>query len=315
MTSSEVATTGPTGLANPEDFEGSTGLEDIDRSDIAIPRLRILHKEGLFENAQTKQQFEVLDAIVLGLVKQRIMWDATVEDDDVPQCKSPDFTHGFPNTRDDIEKRLRFPWGKSNFDKDDLRVLATPEYNSNGHGVLPCGNCVFQLWDKGDWKRPPCNEQHTYPLLVVQGKGTDDEDYYPALLTVQRSSIKNSRNYVGGFKARNTPMYTVYTQITLEQQSKGTNKYSVPVFKQGEGTPREDWRQFAVQMRSIREFVRQPPRALQSEDDDESTMEASSSEESTPAPSSPKSPTATPKSKVPSPAEPETSGEDDDLPF
>ena len=90
-------------LANPDDF-GDVGLEDVGVGDVIIPRLRIVHDEAVFENNLTKDRYETLDVILLGLAKQRIMWDDEVGEGDKPMCKSPDFEHGFPLVRDDIPK-------------------------------------------------------------------------------------------------------------------------------------------------------------------------------------------------------------------
>jgi hypothetical protein len=323
MTSTDVATTSSGTVATPDEEVYSSGLEDIERSDMRIPRIRIIHSDGVFEI--NEQRFDTLDCIILGLIKQRIMWDDEVRDDDVPQCKSPDFEHGFPNMRPEVPARLQFPWKKSNFDSSAARPIHTPEYDSNGHPVLPCANCIFQEWNKGDWKTPPCSEQHTYPLLYPVGQGTEDEDWLPALFTVQRSAIQNSRKYLNLFGPTNKPMFTVHTRITLDHRSRGTNKFAVPVFKKGEATPREDWPSFGGHMRQIRNFVRQAPRAWQRDDEDESTLEASAPEETAPATtgddpwsSSPKSPSKPAAAVAAAPAtadEPVAADDDNDLPF
>jgi hypothetical protein len=72
-------------------------------------------------------------------------------------------------------------------------------------------------------------------------------------------------------------MFTVFTEISLIGQSRGSVKYSVPVFKRGSETPSNMWKEYAERMRAIRKFVRQAPRPL-GEDEDV----APSSNENTP---------------------------------
>lgn len=268
-----VTTTGG-GAVEPYDPSqfGDVGLEDISASDVAIPRLRIKHDEGVFEDSLSKSTFPRLQAVLLGLVKQRIYWHADVDDGDKPLCKSTNFDYGFPNQRDDVAADKRFPWAKSNFEPSQAQPIeieksaAYPQgWSSNGLPVLPCAQCVFKEWPKsGEKGGPPCAEQHTYPLLYTPDEG---ESWQPALLTLQKTGIKPSRSYLSYFAQSKQPMFTSYTELTLTQQSRGSVKYSVPNLRRLEQTPREQWAEFADQYRNIREFVRSAPRAADEEGD------------------------------------------------
>lgn len=267
-------------LAIPEEFN-NIGLEDVGATDVVIPRLQINHIDGTFKNNLTKDEFPVLNAIVLGLVKQRIMWPDKVDDGDKPMCKSPDFEHGFPNL--DTEKTTaekRFPAEKSNFNLVDFPA----ENGLNGLVTLPCQSCIFSQWDKGDWKQPPCSEQHTYPLLYtmdpVEAIQAGEASYMPALFTTQRTGIKPSRQFISSFAQSKTPMFTVHTAITLDINRKGTVVYSVPVFKRGVQTDRSSWGEYGAQMRTIREFIRTPPRNY--EEDEDSVTVPSNNENTAP---------------------------------
>jgi hypothetical protein len=118
---------------DPAEF-GNVGMEDVGATDLVIPRLQIVHKEGVFRDNLSKSEYSTLQVILLGLVKQRIMWDEDVEEGDRPQCKSPDFNMGFPQMREDIPKAKQFPWDMSNFSKADF----PPEAGVNGLRTLPC---------------------------------------------------------------------------------------------------------------------------------------------------------------------------------
>lgn len=269
-----VATSGGSSAVEPYDPRqfGDVGLEDISAADVAIPRLRIKHDSGEFEDSLSKAVYPKLTAVLLGLVKQRIYWHADVDDGDKPLCKSPNFDYGFPNQRDDVPADKRFPWAKSNFEPGQAQPVeldasgAYPHgWSSNGMPVLPCAQCVFKEWPKnGEKGGPPCAEQHTYPLLYTPDEG---ESWQPALLTLQKTGIKPSRSYLSYFAQSKQPMFTSYTELTLTQQSRGSVKYSVPNLRRLDQTPREQWGEFADQYRNIRDFVRSAPRAADEDGD------------------------------------------------
>ena len=259
-TGSEVATW---------DSGDDIGLEDVNVGDVVLPRLSIVHDEAVFQDNQSKQQFDELEVIILGLVKQRIMWDSTVDEGDKPQCKSPDAEHGFPNTNPDAPKDKRFPWDESNFNPANF----SPDPERNDLIVLPCNSCVFAQWTKENGKSVPprCSEQHTYPLLYNSTPGAlpEDQIWQPALISFQRTGIKPSRQYLSGFAQAKRPMFTVHTTISLTPMKRGTVKYAVPVFKKGDSTDRDSWDEFANQYRQIREFIRSAPRNTADEESTE----------------------------------------------
>jgi hypothetical protein len=323
-----VATPGDSSVTryDPNEFGADTGLEDIAASDLMIPRLRIEHAEGTFKDSLSNISYGTLKIVLFGLVKQRVMWDSDVDEGDMPLCKSPDFEHGFPNMNPDIKKDKQFPWAKSNFSPSDARVIelapgeskAHPNgWSSNGMPVLTCSACIFAQWDKGDWKVPPCSEQHTYPLLYsTDGSPSPNEGQWsPALLTVQKTGIKPSRQYIGSFAAAGNPMFTVYTELGLTLQSRGSVRYSVPTFKKLEPTDRNDWADFAARQRQIRAFIRSAPRRM---DDDAAPTPAAPTDNENRAPGTvPATPAATPaESKAPTQPTPAAPvDDDDDMPF
>lgn len=306
------------GAVAPYSDDEVVGLEDVGFGDVVIPRLQIVHDSAIFRDNLSKAEYPELDVILLGLVKQRIFWHEDVDEGDKPMCKSPDHEHGFPNVSDETPKDKRFPWAKSNFDPSDFE----PDPEFNNLLTLPCQSCIFKEWDKGDWKVPPCTEQHTYPLLYNSSPDDPDGVWTPALLTVQKTGIKPSRQYISSFAQSKTPMFTVRTTIKLTQASRGSVKYSVPSFRKGEGTDRDAWGEYADQFRTIRSFIRQAPRRPDA-DEDAAYAEASSNENTgpaSPAPAAAASPAAPEKPATAAPATPPAPataapGGDDDLPF
>lgn len=243
-----------------EDMSG-LGLEDASISDIVIPRLRILHKKGMIADNLSSTEYPRLRVILLGLVKQRIMWHEDVEDEDRPQCKSPNFEQGFPNVDEDTLKKKRFPWDVSNFSADDFPASS----GVNGLVTLPCAQCKFKEW--GQDKKPPlCSEQHTYPLLYDTAQEGEEESWVPALFTVQKTGIKPSRNYLSAFVQSKKPMFTAVTELTFSQHSRGSVEYSVPIFKRIGNTEPELWEEYANTFRTIRDFAKQAPRSKDSDD-------------------------------------------------
>lgn len=292
---------------NFTDDDMNVGFEDIDTSDMSIPRLRIVGDRAVFVDSLSGQEYSELNAVFLGLVKQRIMWDDDVEDNEKPLCKSPDFENGFPNVDPKTPVDKQFPWSTSNFNKptDDVQP------------VLHCASCVFKEWDKTKWKTPPCSEQHTYVLMYEAEPGA----MVPALFTTQRSGMKGSKAYVSSFMRTKTPMFTVHTTVTLDPQRRGSVNYAVPVYKRGAPTDENSWAEYAMNYRGIRDMIRQPPRAPESNSTVSSTAVETKEYETVTAAESPRANTPKEESKPAStqmPAStptPVADDDSDDLPF
>lgn len=234
--------------ALPDDMKG-VGLEDIDESDLTTPRLKILHQEGLFEHPQSNQRWESFDCVLLGMIKQRTLWPPTLgEEGDPPLCRSFDFKTGYSN--DEV-----FPWEESGFD---------PPADDNKSDPLPCADCNLKQWDTHPLtKNPWCNEQHVYPLLIID----EEDDYIPVILTLSKTGIKPSRAYLNPFFNSGRPLFTVVTNLSLSVDRKGGNKFSVPVFKRVGPTDRVEWDNWAAQYRRIKAFLN-TPRAANVEDEE-----------------------------------------------
>lgn len=245
-----------------------TGLGDLDASDFVIPRLQIEHKEGKFKDNLSNEEFQSLDLVILGLVKQRIMWAPTIETGDKPLCKSPNFDLGFPNLSGVRGKS--FPFDRSNFTPETVQIspsIGGVQLDTNGHGVLPCASCKFKEWETHpNGKVPWCSEQHTLPVMYREA-GTDKE-WVTALLTLQKTGITPSKRYLTSFARSKTPAYTAITRVTLTMMSRGDTVYSVPGFQRIGDTDRQDWPEYAESYKSIRDFVRSAPRAADGDDDD-----------------------------------------------
>lgn len=258
------------GSANPWGDLGDVGLEDVGAGDIRMPRIQIDHEKAVFRNTTTNEEFAELDCVVLGLVKQRIMWDSQVDDGDKPQCKSPNFEIGYPQMREDIPARKQFPWDKSNFNKADM----TPD--QDGLIALPCGACNLKEWGK-DRERPPCSEQYTFAIYYV---GTGGE-MVPAILSFQKSGIKAAKTYAGTFGARRQPMFTVWTKMTLTPESRGKTRYAVPTLARGGASDQSEWMGYGEAYRSVREYLHAKPRVADDQQNSGSTKPVASAVKAT----------------------------------
>lgn len=230
-----------------EQYEGD-GLEDMDDSDIVIPRLTLDHKKGLFRDNMTNAEYPSLECIILGLVKQRVLWDATVEEGEKkPMCKSTNHIQGFPLLKGQDKT---FPWALSKLNQEDYPP------NSIGQVVVPCQDCFLKEWTSApNGKNPYCSEQYTLAVMYNQG----DDTWTPALLTFQKSGVKSTKTYLGDFKRKQEPAYTAVTTISLNENHRGNVDYCTPVFKKGAATPKANYAGFSQSFGSIRSFVRQPP--------------------------------------------------------
>ena len=222
-------------------YDGTmTGLEDFGTEDMVMPRLGIEHTEGKLVDNLTGEKFDKLQVVMLGLIKQRILWDTEVNEGDHPLCKSFNHTEGLPSDK--------FPWDASGFDKD------------KAGDALPCASCNLKEWGSHPQRETPwCSEQHTFPVLM--NIGSDDEPNFaaPAIFTVQRSGIKPSKTYLTSFSRSKTPLFTVVTEISLNMQKRGSVTYSVPRFAKVADTEQAEWDEFAQHYLQIRDFVTTPP--------------------------------------------------------
>lgn len=282
---------------------GNVGLEDIGAGDISMPRISILHDEGLFKDSATGEKFgPSARFVMLGLVKQRIMWDTEVDNGDHPQCKSPDFKVGFPQMRTDIPARKQFPWAKSNFNPADYQP------GEDGLIRLPCDSCVFKEWGK-DKEKPPCSEQLTFACYYENSSG----DLMPGLISFQRASIKAARVYAGTFAAAKRPLFTAWTTVELHLNSRGKVTYSTPTFSKGENTDPSQWNSWGETTTQMREWLQQAPTVRSDEDDADKKPRNTPASAKAATVIEPDDPWATASSPAAGAAT--TAQDDDDLPF
>jgi hypothetical protein len=227
-----------------------TGLDDLTPADLVVPRLRIKHKDGVFEDSATGEQIPKLVCVILGLVRQRTLFHHNVEDDDLPMCKSPDYQIGYPNLNP-AKSTKAFPWELAQLNPADF----PPQ--EDGTTMLPCENCNLKTWGThplGD--KPYCAEQHTLPLYYAPSiEQLRAGEFAAALISLQKTSIPPSKRYLGTFKQKGVGAYTAITEISLNQQRRGQTDFCVPIFKRLGDTDPENWPEYSEHYAGIRAFL------------------------------------------------------------
>lgn len=247
--SKEVATTGGASSALDE-FRAAMGggalpgLEDVRQEDLTIPVVQIDHQAGKFVDKLTGEQFDTLDNVVmLGMFKSRIMWppqQSAPGQKPQPLCRSREATQGVPGEA--------FPWADFAKGRDK-----NPDWSPEAVGAerIACVSCYFAQWGS-DPKTdgPRCTLQYVVPLL-----GNADSDHrLRGLLTLQRTGIKPTNDYISGFIRDGLPLFMHYTTIGLNVGRNGTVQFAKPKFSRGEATPADValWRSWSKQFDEIK---------------------------------------------------------------
>lgn len=245
-----------------------TGLDDLEPSR-RIPRLRLVHKKGVFLDTETNQEFPFIEGVPLGLVRQRVMWNRNVNEGDKPLCKSNDGKIGYPNI--DGPAHCDFPWDRSGTTREaaTLDEFARP--------TLSCESCAFAQWGPpapGSKKSTPpaCSERYTIPLLYATEAG--QQPNRAGVVSFQRSGIAPLKAYMSVFKTQKKPLFAAVMQLNLQIHSRGTVDYSVPYVRQAGPTSASDWPQFAEEFRRIREILQAPPMPPREEEGQKATQPA-----------------------------------------
>lgn len=261
MTSTELAKNGNQEIELPGDmpWDMDDSLDELKQSEIPTPRLRVVGKECVFENADTSEKYESLDVVILGLVRMRNMWGETVEEGSQPMCRSLDAKVGYPNVDDEVPVKKQFPWHRSGFDRKQLPMIGLQP-------VAPCDKCPFEKWDNENNKPSACAEQLVLPVYYRD----KFDNWSPAILTFQRSGHRATARYLGAIKAAKRASFMYYTTITLEPHQNGDVDYATPKYSRGEmteaGEPVEidgkmvpsQWAEYHETFTQIKEFLRRP---------------------------------------------------------
>lgn len=153
------------------------GLEEVLPEDLTIPRLKLDHDRGCLIDDSTNEEFEELEAVLLGIKKSRSMFPPFkpgVRSN--PLCQSLDFY-----------------------------------YSTSGDSCFICKNNQWSYSEDLDKPTPPkCVEQWTFPLFI------NGDSKRPALLSVKRTSLSPAKKYVTQFVNKKEPLFSAVTLLSTE---------------------------------------------------------------------------------------------------
>ena len=274
-----------TSLAPWEAPDAAGTLDELHDDEIPTPRIVVDGKTCQFVNSDTSERYDDLEVIILGLVRNRVMWDrnATPRDGMTPLCRSNDAVTGRPNISDDIPVKEQFPWKKSNFTRSELPV----EPNTD-QPLAPCKDCVFAEWGN-DNERPPCDERLTLPVFYKDSFGK----WATGILTFKGAGFRATTRYLGAIKARKQQSFMFRTKITLEPQRSGEVDYATPKFERlGLSDPgmverdgkkiAQNWIDSFNAFEQIKDFLRRAPRVAEDRYEDEAYQASKPTEDQTP---------------------------------
>lgn len=233
-----------TGLAVPTD--DVDGLEDLEEGDLTIPRVTIDHPGGQFVDSQTNERFDEFDAIMLGLVKQKVLWPPEPgAEGEGPMCRAVDNAIGVPDPTKWVAK----------FNGVTAVTVSGFTFEEVEAGNLPCANCGLKEWDSHPNNGTPwCNEQYTFAIIRLMEDGTQ----IPALISFQKTGLKACKSYVSGFRQARRPLYTAVTRLTAVHQKKGTVEFVTPSFAKVADSDPSEHPHYSQSLAQIRTFITTP---------------------------------------------------------
>lgn len=249
--------------ANRGESDLPDGLEDTDASDLTTPIYRINHEKGVFVNGLTNEEMPSFDVILLGRIKQRILWPMEVGGEgEAPMCRSYDFARGIPRPETWVQPQKNNP------------ALTAVKVSGWGYGQvedaaldnkgLACAQCSLKDW--GEDRTPPwCNEQWTFPFLSLD---EDGQPLSPGVISFQRTGLKPCKSYVSGFVQAKSALYTVVTRLTAVLQQRGSVKWVTPSFQRLRDSDPTQWNEYSTALHQIKDFLTTPRTFTESEDPD-----------------------------------------------
>ena len=192
------------------------GTEALERSDMVLPRLRLVQSQstfteadpGLLYNSLTGEAKPQVRAVVLKVGKARVMWPEAFQRDQDPLCASND--------------------------------AVVPREEFIGAYAERCEACPMAEWQED--APPPCSFGYTY---LVADRDADD---LPAILTATRTSLKPA-------KAANTLIraFGVKREIVISSQQvvNDRGKFFTLTFKLGAEIEPENVARYAAMSQAL----------------------------------------------------------------
>jgi len=181
------------------------GFEEFDRSDLVIPRYKIV--QGTTRGLENRD-------------KKIGQWYSTLDGEARPEM--------------DIVV-LRYSHSRAMFEKDNFTPEGLLCMSTNGrqpqarftpeYGPL-CEECLYSEWgenDKGERIKPPCGAGYTFLCL-------DPETEMPFLMSWMGMAVKLSKRMVTSFIAKKRPPFYSIVRLGTKYIEDNKNSYYVPTF-------------------------------------------------------------------------------------
>lgn len=192
------------------DDAGLDGLEDIDQSDLMLPRVRVIQPTskldgpaGSFHNSLSGESKPQIHAVLLRVTKSRVCWDPS----DLaapPLCAS-----------------------------DDAR---TPRAANLGTYSADCASCPMAQWGK-DGEPPQCRLTYNFLAADLDDEGT------PFILSLAGASVKNARKIVSVFVLKRKKLFSRPVKIESVEVKNDRGRYFEVVLSLNGGGD-FDWRPY-----------------------------------------------------------------------
>jgi len=197
-------------IANP--ISGLDGLEDIDASDLIIPRLQIVQPTsqmgataGTIYNVATGEEFKELEIVFLAVHKSRVRWlindDGTVNLKEPPVCRSNDSRNGQGNPGGD------------------------------------CSVCPYAMWNGSS--KPECNLKYNFLGIVMETR-------QPFLMSVGGASFKQAKLLINKCVRTKKPLYNYIIKLVPELVIGGKGKYYIYILNTVREATVEEIEEFSV---------------------------------------------------------------------
>lgn len=197
----EVAKTTTNALAGLEGYEdlkitggeGIDGLENLDPSDIKIPKIKIVQltsqevadgkaRPGQFYNSLTQEATDTVECVLLQLGKTRVAWEGVFKRGEEPKCRS----------------------------FDGIRSAS---------GQL-CSKCKLKEWGANN-EKPECNQGYTWLAAL------DNGEYTPFRIIASGTSVSPTKDFLNVLAQKRYPIYVFRIVLSTEKKQNEQGTYYV----------------------------------------------------------------------------------------
>lgn len=201
--------------AIPEEF-ANAGLEAMDRTDLVIPRARVIQPTSKLDGTPGQFHFNLtgktkaqVHAVLVNMTKARVYWSTDLAAD--PICAS-----------------------------DDAR---TPRQQVQGCGPT-CDQCSNAQWQ--DDAPPACSLVYNFLAADV------DEDNAPFIISLHGASVKHAKTILSAFSLKRRPLFSQQVIISATEVKNDKGRFYEVVIRPNGGGRSFDWRPYAAMYKGFK---------------------------------------------------------------